>query len=290
MINYPTDSPLSITSSIAGILTFLAAILAAIYVRFTYLRNADSEYFQVKTSLNWFKTESTFMHDLVSTSSLPLSSRFGDEDGEDEMRGRGGRRTGKEREMYAFVVEQLGKLEERLLECLAEAEEGVDRKTGRDGSGEKGGWTIVPRSVRGRTDIAMSWLLVRAKALELVRQRDALGSRVLFAQMSMISERVRDQETKSRKGEQKQRDRLERLEKMVHAQHEKLDRLEDLMYRIMHRDRVNHPGEEQRSTPRRSETEATLSNPDGDEMDDPSYSQTIQEDNISTKFYPIPDI
>ena len=41
--------------------------------------------------------------------------------------------------------------------------------------------------MKGRTDIALSWLPVRAKALELVRQRDALGSRVLFAQMSMIS-------------------------------------------------------------------------------------------------------
>ena len=194
MPNYPTDSPLSITSSIAGILTFLAAILAAIYVRFTYLRNADTEYFQVKASLNWFKTESTFMHDLVSTSSLP---HFQDSDGPEEDQGLDGNANekgeveepggkGKEREMYSFVVEQLGKLEERLLECLAEAEEGVDRKTGRDGAGKEG-WTIVPRSVRGRTDIAMSWLPVRAKALELVRQRDALGSRVLFAQMSMIS-------------------------------------------------------------------------------------------------------
>jgi len=184
MPTYPQDSPLSITSSIAGILTFLAAILAAVYVRFTYLRNADSEYFQVKTSLNWFKTESTFMHDLVSSSSLPefLAGDDDDEKGDGNGRGGGERGAGKEREMYAFVVEQLGKLEERLLECLAEAEEGVDRKTG-----EKEGWTIIPRSVRGRTDIAMSWLPVRAKALELVRQRDALGSRVLFAQMSMIS-------------------------------------------------------------------------------------------------------
>jgi hypothetical protein len=173
------DSPLSITSSIAGILTFLAAILAALYVRLTYLRNADSEYFQVKASLSWYKTESTFMHDLISTSTSSLSSTSSSSNGE---RGNG---VVREKEMYAFVVEQLGKLEERLLECFAEAEEGVDRKTGRDG--EKGGWTIVPRSVRGRTDIAMSWLPVRAKALELVRQRDALGSRVLFAQMSMIS-------------------------------------------------------------------------------------------------------
>lgn len=148
----------------------------------------------MKASLSWYKTESTFMHELVSTSSLPYSSHSnydekgggsvseGDGDG-DGVRGGGGGAGLREKEMYAFVVEQLGKLEERLLECFAEAEEGVDRK-----EGEKGGWwTIVPRSVRGRTDIAMSWLPVRAKALELVRQRDALGSRVLFAQMSMIS-------------------------------------------------------------------------------------------------------
>ena len=101
---------------------------------------------------------------------------------------------------------------------------------------------------------------------------------------------MRDQEAKSRKREERQRDRLERLEKLVYAQHEKLDRLEDLVYRVMHRDRVavNLPGEERRSLPRRSETEATLSGPDGD--DDPSYSQAMHKDNLSTNFYPIPNI
>lgn len=54
----------------------------------------------------------------------------------------------------------------------------------------------------------------------------------------MMSRRVRDQEMKSRKREEGQRERLERLEKMVFAQHEKLDKLEDLVYRVMHRDRV----------------------------------------------------
>jgi hypothetical protein len=151
------------------------------------LRNADSEYFQVKASLSWYKTESTFMHDLVSTSSLQGQLGGYEEEEKGDGDGRGDRGRGKEREMYGFVVEQLGKLEERLLECLAEAEEGVDRKNGEDGREKKGGWTIVPSRLRGRTDIAMSWLPVRAKALELVRQRDALGSRVLFAQMSMIS-------------------------------------------------------------------------------------------------------
>lgn len=76
--------------------------------------------------------------------------------------------------MYTFVMEQLGKLEERLLELLSEAE--------RDD-----GWTLVPR---GRMEVAVRWAPVRAKALELVRQRDALGNRVLFAQMSMLSSYV----------------------------------------------------------------------------------------------------
>lgn len=52
-MGYQEDSPLSITSSIAGILTFVVAVAAAIYGRWTYLRNADNEYFQVKASLSW---------------------------------------------------------------------------------------------------------------------------------------------------------------------------------------------------------------------------------------------
>ncbi len=96
-----------------------------------------------------------------------------------------------------------------------------------------------------------------------------------------VGRRVRDQEAKSRKREERQSDRLERLEKMVYAQHEKLDRLEDLVYRVMHRDRFN-AGNEQISAPRRSETEATLSNPVSDEID-----QYSQKDIISTDVHPI---
>lgn len=59
------DSPLSITANVAGILTFVVAILAAVYVRVTYLRNSDQEYIRVKTSLSWYKTESTWLAELV---------------------------------------------------------------------------------------------------------------------------------------------------------------------------------------------------------------------------------
>ena len=158
-----TDSPLSITASVAGILTFVVAILAAVYVRLTYLRNADSEYFQVKASLSWYKTESLWMHDLIhSSDGLVLKG-------------------GMEYEMYVFVMDQLGKLEERLLELLTDTEE----KASKEPEGER--WTVIPKRMAFATNITVSWLPVRAKALELVRQRDALGNRVLFAQLSMIS-------------------------------------------------------------------------------------------------------
>src|SRR5277367_5090791 len=100
------DSPLDITASIAGILTFVVAIAAAVYVRITYLRNADQEYFQVKASLNWYKTESAWMYDLVNAAEM-RKARSGNE---------------KEYQIYTFVMEQLVKLEERLLSLLTEAE------------------------------------------------------------------------------------------------------------------------------------------------------------------------
>ncbi|KAM3066630.1 hypothetical protein ACMFMG_002342 [Clarireedia jacksonii] len=209
------DSPLSITSSVAGILTFVAAIAAAIYARFTYLRNADSEYFQVKASLSWYKTESAWLHDLVHAADGP-KARSGNE---------------MEYQMYVFVMEQLGQLEERLLELVTETEISASKEGSRR-------WTFVPRGIASRGGVAMSWLAVRTKALELVRQRDALGARVLFSQMSMMSSRVRDQESRAKEQEDVNRERLDRLERMVYSQHEKLDRLESLVYRLMHRTRL----------------------------------------------------
>ncbi|APA11358.1 predicted protein [Sclerotinia sclerotiorum 1980 UF-70] len=65
-------------------------------------------------------------------------------------------------------MQELVKLEERLLELAAEAE--MIANTGID-QGKK--WALVPKSMAFRTDVAISWLLVRRKALEPVRQRDA---------------------------------------------------------------------------------------------------------------------
>lgn len=199
------DSPLSVTSSVAGILTFLVAILAAAYVRVSYLRNSDEEYLKVKTSLSWYKTESAWLAELLAAA---------------EGGGRPGapRRLETEYQMYAFVMDDLLRLEKRLLELVAETElraaaEEATTTTGGGGGGAGGGsslekgagkagsiaerWVgVVTGSSAGApwwrvtTGVAVAWLPVRAKALELVRQRDALTARVLFTQMSMVSSYV----------------------------------------------------------------------------------------------------
>ncbi|OLN82711.1 hypothetical protein CCHL11_08751 [Colletotrichum chlorophyti] len=162
------DSPLSIAANVAGILTFIVAIVAAVYVRITYLRNSDDEYFRVKASLSWFKTESTWLSELIRAA--------------DERPG-GPHQNQPEYQMYAFVMDDLIKLEQRILELLAEAE---TKAIGPDPEDDDK-WTFVPKSWSFTTNVAMAWLPVRTKTLELVRQREALTARVQFTQMSMIS-------------------------------------------------------------------------------------------------------
>ncbi|OTB02244.1 hypothetical protein M426DRAFT_322825 [Hypoxylon sp. CI-4A] len=86
--------------------------------------------------------------------------------------------------MYTFVIDDLVKLEQRLLELV----EKVESKAGSEDEERKGRrWTLVPMGWGFTTAVAMAWLPVRARAMELVRQRDALTARVSFTQMSMIS-------------------------------------------------------------------------------------------------------
>jgi hypothetical protein len=172
------DSPLSIAANIAGIMTFIVAIIATIYVRITYLRNSDEEYFKVKASLSWYKTESTWMSELVRAAGEVDRPGFGLSSAQ--------YRQTAEYQMYSFVMEDLVKLEQRLLDLVEETEV----RAASDSSVEDEKWTFVPRSwglTRTKTSVAMAWLPVRTKALELVRQRDALTARVLFTQTSMIS-------------------------------------------------------------------------------------------------------
>jgi hypothetical protein len=177
------DSPLSTSANVIGILTFVVAIAAAAYARVAFLRNSDDEYFRVKTSLSWYKTESTWLAELLRSL--------------DDAQEKGGQRQRRrqlrtEQQMYKFVMDDLLNLEQRLLDLVTD----IEVKSALRGTSE---WTLLPRGWSGgRPSVAVSWLGVRTKALELVRQREALTARVQFLQISMISSRIGDLEARMR--------------------------------------------------------------------------------------------
>ncbi|TQS32512.1 hypothetical protein Golomagni_07169, partial [Golovinomyces magnicellulatus] len=171
------DSPFSITANVAGLLTFVVAITATIYARLSYLRNGDEEYIRVKTSLSWYKTESQWLSDLVAA----LGAQQ-DEKHEGHIKS-------TEYQMYSFVMDDLINLEHRLLDIVVD----IEAKASSDAAANRA-WTIVLSS--GRPSVAVAWLAVRSKAMELVRQREALTARVQFLQMSMMSSRLRDLENR----------------------------------------------------------------------------------------------
>ncbi|KAF9877978.1 hypothetical protein CkaCkLH20_04554 [Colletotrichum karsti] len=214
-----SDSPLSIAANVAGILTFIVAIVAAAYVRITYLRNSDDEYFRVKASLSWYKTESTWLSELIRAAGE--SSRHQNQ---------------TEYEMCAFVMDDLVKLEQRILELVAEAE---TKAAGSDTEKQGSSWTLVPKSWTFTTNVAMAWLPVRTKTLDLVRQREAMTGRVQFTQMSMISSRIRDLESRATWTEARSEESFIRMESQIAEQRAHIHRLEDLVYRLMHRKRLS---------------------------------------------------
>ncbi|KAF4512221.1 hypothetical protein G6O67_001390 [Ophiocordyceps sinensis] len=223
------DSPLSITSNIVGILTFVVAIAAAAYARVAYLRNSDDEYFRVKASLSWFKTESAWLADLLEAldtqhHGYSHNHGCGDAPPPPPLRARG-----KEHQMYAFVMDDLLNLEQRLLDLVTEVEARASA-----GRSDEAGFTLVPRSWQGgRPSVAMAWLPARAKALELVRQREALTARVQFLHMSMISSRLGDLEAKAQRGGESAGERgSAKVHGLVDSQMEEIRRLEMLVQRM----------------------------------------------------------
>lgn len=198
---------MSITSNILGILTFVIALSAAAYARLTYIRSSDDEYLRVKTSLSWYKTESAWLTDLVAALDADVQKDMNayttdtEWDGKEwpETRRRGVDRRSlntqrTEYQMFAFVMDDLLNLEKRLLDIVNDIENRTEVPSLNTNTGLT--WTLIPRSWQGgKTSVAVTWLGVRTKALELVRQREALTARVQFLQMSMVSSRLRDLES-----------------------------------------------------------------------------------------------
>lgn len=130
------DSPLSITASVAGILTFIVAILAAAYVPITYLRNSDQEYFQVKTSLAWYKTESEWLAQLVKAAGDRPDAQYQ-----------------PEYQIYSFVMDDLLRLEKRILELV----DVVEERAGSEDEHPKGKrWAVIPQNWRFTTAVAVA--------------------------------------------------------------------------------------------------------------------------------------
>lgn len=77
--------------------------------------------------------------------------------------------------MFAFVMDDVLNLELRLLEVISDIEIRAARGVNRKGV---------------RPSVAVEWLGARSKALELVRQREALTARVQFLHMSMMTSRL----------------------------------------------------------------------------------------------------
>ncbi|ATY62427.1 hypothetical protein A9K55_006975 [Cordyceps militaris] len=206
------DSPLSIAANMAGLLTFVFAVAATVYARIRYLQSSSTEYLGVKTSLSWYKTESTWLSHLIRTQETqPTQRASADEDADassaDEKSSaddksssaewpRHRRRAGLDdavptaqrvdQQMFAFVMEDLLNLEQRLLDMVSDVESRADPTGGMGVS-----WSLVPWTWHGsRPSIAVAWLGVRTKALELVRQREALTARVQFLQLGMIASRL----------------------------------------------------------------------------------------------------
>ncbi|OBT63406.1 hypothetical protein VE03_07186 [Pseudogymnoascus sp. 23342-1-I1] len=191
-----SDSPLSITASVTGILTFVVAIGATIWLRVSAIRSADEEFSRVQMALSWYKTESEWIDDLIATQreaqnrtreSFEMRSRDSDAAWREKARQR-------EMEMYVFVLDQLGMLEKRLVEVVTgvELKVGVPRLRLRERA-----WGRWIRAWRRKMRIGVHWLPVRTMALELVRQRDALGNRILFTQLAMVSSRLADGEERA---------------------------------------------------------------------------------------------
>jgi N-acetylglucosaminylphosphatidylinositol deacetylase len=139
--------------------------------------------------------------------------------------------------MYAFVMDDLVNLEQRLLDLVTEVESKASQPRGpdRDSRDNRDNrWTLVPSSwQRGTPSVGMAWMSVRTKALELVRQREALTARVQFLQMSMISSRLSDLEARTKWGEFKTDENSRKMDGVMQSRRDEVRRLETLVQQLL---------------------------------------------------------
>lgn len=174
------DSPLSIAASITGILTFVAAVLASIYVRYNTLQNGRVELEKVLKSVKISIEETRKVATHAASSGDPTSTQVHQ------------------------ILNDIYELEVTIARDCRSAF-GFDEPLQPGFRGVKdstlirqhrGLLSLIPDSPTsaigiilrlGTTRTLMRWYMIREDVLEKMQTRDHLRSRLLMAQISTIS-------------------------------------------------------------------------------------------------------
>jgi len=214
------DSPLSIAASVAGILTFIAAVLAFIYVRYNTLRNGQREMLAILESVSDTIEETRATMAQITTQSQdrpesgPLIKLATDlyllETGilNEYMRVYGVDLS----PLLPYSHPHRSQTWHEVEQAFNVAQDHLQRS--RDTSRLKSRVTIFLEALEafsviqsifapnrmsitltvikfvltlGKTPILLRWYMVRDKVLEMVRQRETLRSRLLFHQISVVN-------------------------------------------------------------------------------------------------------
>ncbi|KAI3327209.1 hypothetical protein HD806DRAFT_386625 [Xylariaceae sp. AK1471] len=158
------DSPLSITASITGILTFVAAIVAFLYVRYQMLKNSNEERRTIMTSVESSVQDTNRMASTV----FPGNPRV-----MEEFQRLTADLNSVELEIIALTIRGLPSGSQQSLYFDSQLASLVERFSI---------YQVAPlmvgviRLVTG-SPISWHWYRVRGKVLELMRTREALRSR-----------------------------------------------------------------------------------------------------------------
>ena len=177
------DSPLSITANITGILTFMAAIMAFIYIRFNTLRNGVAEVTNILISVTSSLEDTRLMR---TTNPGEYLQKLINELFEVEMHilheatkvisPSGPWQTANE----GAILHGLGLVHLRILQRYTK----LSNVLGSFPTLLWAGVTFV--LTLGQTPKLIRWYLVRDDVLKMILQRETLRSRMIFYQMSLV--------------------------------------------------------------------------------------------------------
>lgn len=177
------DSPLSIAASITGILTFVAAVLASIYIRYNTLQNGQVELEKVLKSVKISLEETSKVSTQAASSGDPASTQVHQiindlYELELAIVGHCMSAFGYDKPLqpgfHQVIDSTLTQQHRDLLSLIPDSPTSLLEAIG-----------IILRL--GTTRTLMRWYMIREDVLEKMQTRDHLRSRLLMAQISTLS-------------------------------------------------------------------------------------------------------